>query len=150
MEVTMDDGSKQGASIHGEIHGNVSGQVGIGQDIKQSQLVNSSPAPVTEDELIRLKEQLAQLQETVSRQAPPEIQGAAVERVEELSQAVTASEPDLATMEYIKNWFVKNLPSLAGAVTSVIVNPIVGKLVEAAGDAVAAEFRRRFGAIPQE
>ena len=36
--------------------------------------------------------------------------------------------------------------ALAGAVTSVIVNPIVGKLVEAAGETVSEEFRRRFGA----
>jgi hypothetical protein len=48
-------------------------------------------------------------------------------------------------MEYVKRWFVKNLPGLAGAVTSIVVHPIVGKLVEAAGDALAAEFRRRFG-----
>jgi hypothetical protein len=38
------------------------------------------------------------------------------------------------------------LPELAGAVTGVIIHPIVGKLVEAAGDGLAAEFRRRFGA----
>jgi len=65
--------------------------------------------------------------------------------VQELEEAVTAEKPDLTTMEYVKQWFVKNLPGLAGAVTGVVVNPIVGKLVEAAGDALAAEFRRRFG-----
>ena len=51
----------------------------------------------------------------------------------------------MTTMEYVKRWFVKNLPGLAEAVTGVVVHPIVGKLVEAAGDALAAEFRRRFG-----
>lgn len=145
----MDDGSKQDASIHGEIHGDVSGQVGIGHDIKQTQSIGKTPVPVTEKELAALKDQLLQLREMITEQAPSEKQDAALERVEELSDAVTAGEPDLATMEYVKNWFGKNLPSLAGAVTSVIVNPIVGKLVEAAGDAVAAEFRRRFGTIPQ-
>jgi hypothetical protein len=29
-------------------------------------------------------------------------------------------------------------------VTSVIVNPIVGKVVQAAGDAIASEYRRHF------
>lgn len=144
----MDDGSKREGSIHGEVHGDVSGQVGIGRDIKQSQSIGKAPVPVTDEELATLKEQLAQLRELVSQQAPSEKQDAALERVEELSDAVTAGEPDLATMEYVKNWFGKNLPALAGAVTSVIVNPIVGKLVEAAGDAVAAEFRRRFDAPP--
>lgn len=65
--------------------------------------------------------------------------------MEELKEAVTAEKPDLTTIEYVKGWFVKNLPDLAGAVTSVVVHPIVGKLVEAASDALAAEFRRRFG-----
>ncbi len=63
----------------------------------------------------------------------------------ELESAVITAEPDLTTMEYLRNWFVKRLPSIAGAVTDVIVNPIVGKLVGAAGDSLAAEFRRRFG-----
>ena len=63
----------------------------------------------------------------------------------ELEEAVTAKKPDLTTMEYVKRWFARNLPELAGAVTGVIIHPIVGKLVEAAGDGLAAEFRRRFG-----
>jgi len=54
-------------------------------------------------------------------------------------------EPDLTTMEYVKKWFVKNLPALAGSVTSLVVHPVVGKLVTAAGDAAVAEFNRRFG-----
>lgn len=81
----------------------------------------------------------------MAAEAPPEKKEAALERVQELEEAVTAEKPDLTTMEYVKQWFVKNLPGLAGAVTGVVVNPIVGKLVEAAGDALAAEFRRRFG-----
>ena len=34
--------------------------------------------------------------------------------------------------------------NFAGAVASVIVHPIVGKLVEAAGDMIASDFRRQF------
>ena len=63
----------------------------------------------------------------------------------ELQQAVAEEKPDLTTMEYVRNWFAKNVPALAGAVTGVIVNPIVGKLVEAAGETLSEEFRRRFG-----
>jgi hypothetical protein len=33
---------------------------------------------------------------------------------------------------------------MVGAVTSVVIHPIVGEPVEAAGDALAVEFRRRF------
>jgi hypothetical protein len=48
-------------------------------------------------------------------------------------------------MEYVRNWFVKNLPSVAGSVVSLIVHPLVGKLVEVGGDAMATTFRKRFG-----
>ena len=58
---------------------------------------------------------------------------------------VNAEEPDLSVMEYVKGWFGKHLPQLAGAVASVVVHPVVGKVVGAAGDLAAAEFRRRFG-----
>jgi len=100
---------------------------------------------VTEADLTELRQVLTDLKAKVAAEAPLEKKDAALERVEELEEAVTAEEPDLTTMEYVKRWFVKNLPGLAGAVTGVVVHPIVGKLVEAAGDALAAEFRRRFG-----
>ena len=48
-------------------------------------------------------------------------------------------------MEYMKNWFVKNLPESAGTVPSVVVHPIVDKRVEAGGDGLIEEVRRRFG-----
>ena len=70
----------------------------------------------------------------MAAEAPPEKKDAALEWVEELGEALTAGELDLTTMEYVKRWFVKNLPGLAEAVTSVVVHPIVGKLAEAAGD----------------
>jgi len=100
---------------------------------------------VTEADLVALRKLLADLKAQVEVEAPPERKEAALERVGELEQAVTAKQPDLSTMEYVKGWFVKNLPGLAGAVTSVVINPIVGKLVQAAGDTLAAEFKRRFG-----
>ena len=65
--------------------------------------------------------------------------------MEELEKAITAEAPDLATMEYVKRWFARHVPGLAGAVAGVVVDPVVGKLVEMAGEALAAEFRRRFG-----
>ena len=46
------------------------------------------------------------------------------------------------TIEYVKRWFTRNVPRLAGTVTGVIVNPLVGMLVGAAGDAVVREFFR--------
>jgi len=131
--------------IRATISGDISGQVAVGKGITQVQSIGATRPQITEADLAKLRQILTDLQAKVAAEAPPEKKDAALERVKELEEALTAEEPDLTTMEYVKGWFVKNLPGLAGAVTSVVVHPIVGKLVEAAGDALAAEFRRRFG-----
>lgn len=134
--------SKQGISAN--ITGNVSGQVAVGQNINQSKTeVHSS---VTSQEMEELRQLLAQLRSKVESETPADKKDAALERVNELEQAVTDEKPDLSTMEYVRNWFVKNLPGVAGAVVSIVVHPIVGKLVEAAGDALTSDFKKRFGA----
>src|SRR5712692_9350177 len=134
-----------GDVINANISGQVSGQVGVGKDITQTQAIGAEPPKITETELAELRKILADLKAQVDAEAPPDKRDGALERVEELGKAVTAKEPDLTTMEYVKKWFGNNLPTLAGAVTGVVINPIVGKVVEAAGQGLAAEFRRRFG-----
>ena len=141
----MSEQEKKGDVIKATISGDVSGQVAVGKGITQTQIAGVAKPEVTEVDLAELQRALADLKAKVAAEAPPEKKDAALERLGELEETVTAEEPDLTTMEYVKNWFVKNLPGLAGAVTSVVVHPIVGKLVEAAGDTLAAEFRRRFG-----
>ena len=141
----MGEKEPSGDEIRATISGDVSGQVAVGKGIIQTQVTAEARPEVTEEDLAALRQMLAELKEKVAAEAPPEKKEAALERVQELEEAVTAEKPDLTTMEYVKQWFVKNLPGLAGAVTGVVVNPIVGKLVEAEGDALAAEFRRRFG-----
>ena len=135
----------EGDVIQATISGEVSGQVAVGKGIQQMQVVGEAKPGATEEELAALRAMLADLKARVEAEAPPGRRAAALERVEELEEAIAAKEPDLTTMEYVKRWFGKNLPGLAGAVAGIVVHPIVGKLVEAAGDALAAEFRRRFG-----
>ncbi len=53
-----------------------------------------------------------------------------------------AEEPDLNTMEYVKRWFLKKLPTFAGLVTGVLVNPVVGKMVQSAGDSAMEHLDR--------
>ena len=77
--------------------------------------------------------------------APAEQHAAALERIDELEQAVVADEPDLTTLQYVRKWFGKNLPKLAGSVTGLIIHPVVGKIVEAAGDLAVRQFRELFG-----
>ena len=141
----MNEQEKSGDVIRATVSGDVSGQVAVGKEIEQVQTRGPAHPAVSEEDLAELRRALAELKAKVETEAPPDKKDAALERVEELEEAVTAEQPDLTTMEYVKNWFAKHLPGLAGAVVSVVVHPIVGKLVEAAGDALATEFRRRFG-----
>jgi hypothetical protein len=126
----MSEEKKSGDSISATI-GDVSdaSQVAIGHHINQSQTYG---APPTEAEMAQLRQMFEELKTKIAQEAPPAEQEKALERVDEL--------------EYVKNWFVKHLPSVAGSVVGLVVHPIVGKLVEAGGDALASTFRKRFGA----
>ena len=141
----MSDEKKSGDSISATI-GNVSdrSQVAVGHHIEQSQ-VHGAPPVMTEEEMAQLRQMFEQLKTQIAQEVPPAEKDKALERVDELQQAVTAKEPDLTTMEYVRNWFVKNLPSVAGSVVGLIVHPLVGKLVEVGGDAITTTFRKRFG-----
>lgn len=140
----MSSKSQPQTQISSTIKGPVSGQVAVGNHIQQMLERRQSSFPTQED-LESFHQSLIELKRRIASEAPDEKQAAALERAGELEEAVTAKKPDLSTMEYVKNWFLKNVPALAGAVTSVIVHPIVGKLVEAAGDALADDFKHRFG-----
>jgi hypothetical protein len=100
---------------------------------------------VTEADLATVRQLFADLKHQIEAQSPAEKKDSALERIAELEEAVIAKEPDLTTMEYVKKWFSKHLPQVAGVVASVLINPIVGKVVEAAGDLAAGELKRRFG-----
>jgi hypothetical protein len=139
----MSNNSEPKQSISATISGDVSGQVAVGNNINQWN--SKIHQTVTGGEMQELQDMLAQLKSQVEAEAPADKKAAALERVDELQQAITEKKPDLSTMEYVKNWFGKHIPGLVGAVVSVVVHPIVGKLVQAAGDMLAVDFRRRFG-----
>jgi hypothetical protein len=130
--------------IKANISGTNYGMVIIGNSNTQVHNQEVITAPSEEDRA-SLNQLLAGLRQRVAQEVPTEKQAPALERVGELEEALSVSEPDLSTMEYVKKWFERHLPDLAGAVTGIIMNPIVGKLVGAAGDILALEFRRRFG-----
>ena len=141
----MSEEKKSGDSISATI-GDVSdrSQVAVGHHIKQTQ-THGAPPVVTEEEMGQLRQMFDELKTKIAQEVPPAEQEKALERVDELQEAVTAKEPDLTTMGYVRNWFVKNLPAVAGSVVSLVVHPIVGKLVEVGGDALTSTFRKRFG-----
>ena len=130
-----------GDHISGSVTGDVTGQVGIGKTISQTQQIGPAP-PLTEAERAELAELFAAVKAQVGVQVPDDQRGPALERVQELQEALTAEEPDLGVAHYIKKWFLKRAPTVAGLITGVLVNPLVGKLVQSAGDVAAAELAR--------
>jgi len=128
---------RQSETISGNVNvtGSASGQIAIGRGIEQRQaLGDAAVAALTEAERERVRLAFAALREQVAAGAPAERRDAAVERVEELEQAVFAEQPDLSTIQYVTRWFRRNLPSLAGAVTGLVVSPLISRLVQVAGD----------------
>ena len=130
---------RQGDVIKGVIR-DVQGQAAIGKDITQTNIA----APPTAEELKSLNEAFAALRAEVERDAPPEVREEAVKQADAIKEATLGPKPDVSVMAQARNWFLKHAPGLLGAVTTVIVNPIVGKVVQVAGDAVAAEYRKHF------
>jgi len=52
--------------------------------------------------------------------------------------------PDPSIIKTSGNWLMKNIPALTGALTSLFINPIVGKVVEAAGNLAADWVKEQF------
>ena len=137
--------ARPGDAYTSTITGNVSGQVAVGHGNTQSQTVTGARPEPTAADLAALQQALDALKARIAAEAPPAQQAAALERVGELEQAITTAEPTgktLTRLEYVRDWFADNLPKLAGAVTGIVTHPVVGKLVESAGEGLVAEFRR--------
>lgn len=123
----------------------VSGTVGVGKGIEQRQSVGSMSVQVTEAEIADLRTAFDDVRAQVRAQAPADKRDAALERVDELEEALVTDRPDPATAGYVKGWFARNVPAIAGSVVSLVVHPVVGKLVEAGGDALADQFAKLVG-----
>lgn len=133
----MTNDPAKGDQISAVVTGAVQGQVAVGKDISQEQMAGSMQARLTPGELHELTEVFAGLRQQLAAAVPETERAAALERVGELEQAVKAKEPDLTTIQYVKQWFARKLPAAAGLIASVLVHPIVGKVVERAGDQLA-------------
>src|SRR5215467_10489752 len=141
----MSDEQKSGKNYSVKIGGDVSGQIAVGDGVTQVHTTGAARPEVTEADLSAIKQMLEGLKAQVELQAPPDKKDEAFHQVQELHEAISSKEPDLDRMSGVKSWFKRNIPTLAGTVVSVIVNPIVGKVVEAAGEGLASEIERRFG-----
>jgi len=115
--------------------------IAAGKNIKQ--LIKKN-IKITEKDVKTVHELFSELRKKIEIEAPKEIKNAAIERINELEGTILDKKPNLTTMENIKNWFKIKLPKLLGYVTSIFINPIVGKVVEAGGDIAVKELKERF------
>jgi hypothetical protein len=127
----------QSPNIEIKIGGDQSGNLAVGNENVQSQVTGVPQA--TEADLAEIRKLFEELRQKIEAEAPADKKAAALERAGELEKAITIEKkPDLTTMEYVKNWFTKNLPGLAGAITSIVINPFVG-VFKAMGGTVASQ-----------
>jgi hypothetical protein len=128
---------KKSSQVNIQIHDVGSeAQIAIGDNINQTH--------ITAADQLQLRRLFDRLVADVEVQAPAEQKVEAVATARELQASLIASPPQLDRTERAKNWLLKNLPGIAGTLTATFVNPILGKLVQASGDALAEEFKRRF------
>jgi hypothetical protein len=116
-------------------------------DVSQSQVVMgdhntvSQHVGLTAAELAELQAVFSGLKATVESDAPPGLRDVALSQAGELQRSITGPQPDPRRVRDVLRWFRDHVPQLVGAVVSVVVHPLVGKAVEGAGEAVAAQFR---------
>ena len=141
----MSEQEKGGRNYTAHITGGVNGQFIQGDGNVQVQ--STGAGKVTEADLAEVRRMIDELKARVEAEAPPEKKEEALQQVQELEETLQSKDPEEVPdrLSSVKSWFKRNLPMLAGAVVSVVVNPIVGKVVEAAGTGLAAEVQRRFG-----
>ncbi len=117
--------------------GTVTGsQVIVGDYNTVSQRIGLTPA-----ETDQLRSLFTGLRSGVSANAPAGVQPEAETQVAELEAALVSEQPDPGRVRRVLRWFRENAPQLAGAVVSVVINPLVGKVVEGAGAAIAERFQ---------
>ena len=100
---------------------------------------------ISEADRAEVHERIAALQATVRAVAPRDQRDAAAELVDELEDAIVAEAPKVRRMAFIRDWFSAHVPKVAGAASELMLSPLVRKIVAAAGDLAATEFRNTFG-----
>lgn len=121
-------------------------QAAIGKDIRQT--ITYAAPQLTSADIRQVKSLLADLKgEIASLDIPEDKKLIGEEFAGQLEQELTKQDepPDASVIKVAGAWLLKNMPGLTGALTSLFLNPIVGKVVEAAGDLAADWVKKQFG-----
>jgi hypothetical protein len=139
----MSDESNKGVSI--SVGGSNYGALWAGD--RNTVVVNAktgATTTLTPDEVRSVADSIDQLRDRIASEVPPGQRDAALSQVAQLQSAILP-QPKVGRMQEVRDWFVKHLPSMLGTLTTIFVNPIVGKIVQAAGEMTASAFHNRFG-----
>jgi hypothetical protein len=125
----------------GDMYG---GQVIMGPVQSYSPTYNSPKVGVSAAMLAELQPLFTNLKMRAKIQAPAEIRDVALVQLDSLAEAIAEPTPNLDKMASARSWFHQNLPIMAEKLKSFFSHPVVLKIIEAAGEGLVAEFRRRF------
>jgi hypothetical protein len=140
----MTDDPTPDRSINVEVHDMKDSQLAAGEGNTQTIQTVKVSAPPSAEELKELAAAFDALKAQVERDAPPEVREEAIRQADALQQATISERPNVSVMAAAKQWFLAHAPGLLGAVTAVVINPIVGTIVGSAGDAIAKEYQKWF------
>ncbi len=139
--------SDEPAGVSISVGGNNLGAIWSGNQNRVIINTKTGAATTLSPEDIRaLSATMTSLRDQIAAQVPAAQRDAALQQVDKLQEALLP-QPKLGRMAEVRDWFIKNAPAVLGAVTAVFTNPIVGKIVEAAGEMAASAFRKRFGGV---
>lgn len=132
------DTNVRGNVVSGEVHGNVS-YSNVETNIQQG---------LTAQELAQIQQLFQPVRETIAHADLPEnkrILGQ--EYADQLEKEITKKDepPDESIIKVAGNWLLDNIPEIAGALTDLFVNPVVGKVVQGAGRVASDWVKQRFG-----
>jgi len=139
--------SDEPASVSISVGGNNLGAIWSGNQNRV--IINTKTGAATTlspEDMRALSATMTTLRDQIAAQVPAAQRAAALQQVDKLQEALLP-QPKLARLAEVRDWFLKNAPAVIGGVTAVFTNPIVGKIIEAAGEMAASAFRNRFGGV---
>jgi len=90
-------------------------------------------------DLASLMQEFSGLRDLVATRVSPDQREAALTQVGELEAAtLSADQPEPRRLARLYRWFVENAPALAESVATLLLGPLVGKLVGGGAGAMAA------------